>query len=435
MIYTVISLMILLLQSSITFIGTYPTEFNDFVRTIVPLPDIGYQVIGSTDAPTEVGTRLIRTNLYGEVLEESTPPFSELCAVLANDTSIVQTYIYNNSLIIQKNTIQGSELWQETFPEYSHYFPKEVLACTDDGYLVLSAFQEEESPTQSVLKTDNSGFVEWETISQNSTPTGVTQNGYGSFFVTSLTDSGSKITVLNSVGEIQVELDLSDTILRDIIFSNELIVVAAVNNGVICLDESGETQWQYLPQDTIEVFSVSETFDNCIIASGSIMDNSERRALLVKLNQTGTEIWQNQFGYGSSFRSIFVKTCSDYGYCLVGGYVENGTLNSFVIKTDSEGNVNEQGFESAPGSIEQLQILEVTNPVFNGTVSILVKNFVQPQLSLVIRDVSGRTAHRQILSGNTGDIEVIVSGLHTGIYLVSAVTTNYTESLKFTVID
>ncbi len=428
------ALFTLLLHSSITFLGTYPTEFNDFARTIIALPDMGYLVIGSTDAPDAENTRFIRTDPWGEILESTTPPYSEMCAVLTNDTNIVQTYIYENSLIVQKLTTQNTEIWKKSFPEYSHYFPKEILLCSDHGYLILSAYQYQESSIQSVLKTNASGEVEWETIIPNSAPTAVTQNEFGSFLTTSLTDSGSKVSVLNSAGEVQIEIELSQIILRDIAFINELIVVAAVTDGIICLNEAGDTQWQYLSQDTVEIFSLSETMDNCIIASGSIMENSERRAFLVKLNQDGTEIWQNQFGYGSSFRSIFVQTCSDYGYCLIGGYIENATLNSFVIKTDSEGNLNQQGFESNYNFNEPPSMFEICNPVMNKSVNIQVNNFSQPFLSLIIRDLSGRTIYTQVIQGYTGDTQITVNELHTGTYFVSASTNNSTESMKFVVI-
>ena len=435
MIVSTLCLVTTLLQGSVTFLGTYPTAYNDFVRSVTVLPENNYLMFGSTDSPFTEGARLIWTDMFGSCVLDSTPACADICGCLSLDSCIVAVSIQQNVLFLQKTTLSGTHCWTVTYPEYSDYSPRKIISSCDGGYVILSQVEDRGTTSSRILKTDTSGEFQWLTILEGS-PTGISQNQYGSLVASVLHGTGGRIIVLNNTGQIQDQFDFPDKILRDVIFWNGVIAAAAVQDGILCIDNSGAVLWSYTPVNPAEIFSLTETADNDLAGTGSIMEGSQRRAFLVKVDINGSLIWDNAFGFGESFRSIFITLCPDGGFCSAGGYVNEGTLNSYLIKTDSMGVIEQQGFEAGFITPERQRIIHAPNPSNGALVTLSVQQTAGVDITLVVSDLQGRIVEEiGITPESSCEILIELKELETGLYFVNASTSSLSETLILTVLN
>ncbi len=183
---------------------------------------------------------------------------------------------------------------------------------------------------------------------------------------------------------------------------------------------------------SIEVFGLTISHNDYLVGTGSTMEGSQRRALLLKLTKTGSLIWNNTYGFGDSFRSIFVTLSPDGGFCSLGGYHSDGTLNSYFIKTDSLGLIAQQGI----GGDGEIQIIRAVNPARGSSIRIQINEAPGSRVEIALFDLTGRTVDRKTIysAGSTENI-VEFSGLETGVYLVKAESPGRTSQLLLTLLN
>ena len=286
-----------------TFLGTYPTEYFDYVRSVIELPGDGYMLFGSTDSPFSQGSRIILTDEFGECILDSLPPCAHINGCLSTDSCITSVFIQLNTLVLQKRTIEGIECWTKKYPEYSDHLPAEIISCSDGGYVSLSETQSAESTSSVLLKTDGNGEFQWLTTLTDSSPTGVSEGEDGLLVTCMLHGTGGRIATLSSAGQLQSQFDFPDHFLRDVIFWNGAIAAAAVENGILCVDTTGTILWNFNPSQSVEVYGLTESGDNNLVGTGSIAAGSQNRSYLVKLDLNGSLLWENSFGFGESWKS------------------------------------------------------------------------------------------------------------------------------------
>ena len=201
MIVSTLCLVTTLLQGSITFPGTYPTAYNDFVRSVTVLPENDYLMFGSTDSPFAEGSRIIRTNMFGDCVQDSTPPCADICGCLSMDSCIVTVSIQQNALFLQKTTPNGTHCWTVAYPEYSECSPIMIISAPDSGYVILSQLLNTRTSSSLILKTDVSGEFQWLTVLDDSSPTGISQSEDGSLVTCVLHGTGGRIITLSNTGQ------------------------------------------------------------------------------------------------------------------------------------------------------------------------------------------------------------------------------------------
>ena len=434
----VISLLLLTLSmypGEITFLSTYPTEYFDFVRSVIELPDEGYMLFGSTDSPFSQGSRIILTDEFGECILDSLPPCTHISGCLSPDSCITSVFVQMNALVLQKRTVEGIEYWTKEYPEYSEFSPLTIISCSDGGYIVLSATESGESTSSAILKTDENGEFQWLTTLEDSSPTGISEGEDGSLITCMLYGTGGRITTLSSTGQLLNQFVFPDNIFRDTIFWNGAIAAAAVEDGILCIDTTGVILWNFNPTQSVEVYSLTESGDNNLAGAGSILTGSENRSYLVKLDSNGSLLWENSFGFGDSFRSIFLTLCEDGGFCSAGGYIDESSMRSFLIRTDSLGMIEPQGIEPGEVMPDQPGLFRIANPVFGSTVSLYLLQTTFDYIDLTVMDLHGRVLEKlRVIPDDTHDRMIELRGLETGKYFIVARTSDVSDALILTVL-
>jgi sugar lactone lactonase YvrE len=118
-------------------------------------------------------------------------------------------------------------------------------------------------------------------------------------------------------------------------------------------DENGEVEWSRSwdldPGDRDGGFDLILTADGHVVIAGiASMDDSPRRAVLIKVDLEGNEVWVKEYdagGEGSEFWDIMEDT--DGGYVMAGGRfltpIDRATgeavREGFIVKTDPDGEV------------------------------------------------------------------------------------------------
>ncbi len=433
---SIISLITFAFQGAISFLGTYPTEYNDFVSSVIVLPENDYILFGSTDSPFSQGSRMMWTNMFGDCVQDSISPPANINGCLSMDSCLVTVSTQQNALCLQKTTLDGTPCWTVAFPEYSEHLPREIISCNDGGYVILSQLENARTTSSQILKTDAFGEFQWLTSHDDSSPIRISQGAYGNFITCDIHGTGGRIFTLSSSGQLQNQFDFPDHIFRDVIFWNGVIAAAAVEDGFICIDNSGSILWSYAHFSSVEIYSIIETSDGNLAGTGSIMEGSQRRTYLAKTDQNGGLLWNNTFGFGDSFRSIFMTACPDNGFCSIGGYISDGSMNSFFIKTDSLGTIEPQGIESEYSTMGQNRILRIANPSYGNTVSLFVQQTAGTGITLIVTNIYGRIEETiSVLPEESFENRIDITGLETGLYFVTAITSNAHNTLKLTVMN
>jgi hypothetical protein len=415
------------------FLGTYPTGYNDAITGVIETPS-GYIAYGLTDEPAGFESRYLVINILGECITDSLPPFNNFCACLSEDMFITAVMCDTDALILQKHTLEGNPVWIREYQEFSLLEPKKVISLADGGNIIIASGPNIESVNGLVLRTDQNGELIWQRTIDDSTPTSVFEGQSGQVFLSSLAGSGSRITILSGAGVIEEQYEFENIYIRDIIQYGNSIAIAAVESGIFLLDSWGDEIWQFQQTAECEIYALAETADGFIAGAGSIMSGGQRRSYLVKLDPDGFPVWERNFGYDDSFRSIFLGVCNDGGFCSAGGFQQNGTLNSFLIRTDSSGVIYNQGINHTQDGSPFPNRFSFSNPVFGSTVSLTVLP-IDSSIMLTLCDLSGRVIFREEIQADNNQQLVFIPDVETGVLLLYAESDTAVFKTVITVIN
>ena len=253
-----------------------------------------------------------------------------------------------------KTDENGEEIWSQTFGgEESWDEGNSVQQTTDGGYIIIgdttSPFSGEEDSSWNVylIKTDSNGVEEWSHI-----------------FGGELNDLGKSIQQTTDGGYIITG-----------IHGRSVIVGQGNNiNGDVYLIKTngdGEEEWSQILGGTEDDRgdSVRETTDGGYIISGHVMslfsgfgDGSD--ILLIKTDEYGEEEWSQIFGETEGFGGYSVQQTFDGGYVICGTIqIQPQPLHYdiYLIKTDSEGNVENTSTIELPTPTSKRELVKTTN--------------------------------------------------------------------------
>lgn len=368
--------------ASPTFLAEYPAEGDDFLRGAIETAT-GYWLFGSVPLSGQDDSRIIVTDPAGMVLIDSLPPCRSYIACPSQDGCIVSLFIKDGMLATRKDEQPGQMVWQQEYPQFTAYQPVLMVSAPGGSFLAVLG----DGSNSLAVKLDQDGGVVWDTVLPNSTPTGIARGDQGEVLVAMLIEGGSRVSVLNAEGLPSGGFECPEMILRDVDPFHGGIAVAAVGDGAILFDASGAPTWQYDPGSGCEVFALSLAGSDLAV-TGSMMDGVQRRAFLALLSAGGTACWERMYGHGDSFRSISLASCTDGGFCSLGGYQDGASLSSFALRTDSTGLIQQMGSGDGESDSGPAGLRVSLNP-FHSSVVITCTGAVSPDL-LTVHDISGR---------------------------------------------
>jgi hypothetical protein len=318
---------------NILWYKTYGGSDYDYGWSLVQTPDSGFIVVGATSS-FSTGNQdiyVIRTNSIGDTI------WTKTYGTINDDwaSSLIETFdgnfvISGNSsgIFLIKIDISGNILWTKAFSSSSDGYNASVVQSDDGGFVIAGKIYSTTSIYDVVLlKTDSTGNLIWNKTFGN------TWGEYASSLKKTY-DGGYIIAGTNSAPS------------------------TGNNIYIIKTDSIGDTLWTKSYQDSNINFyaenpSIELTSDSGYIVASSIAyfvsgNPDSMSVYLLKINKYGTPQWAKKFGnvrqyYGESASSINIT--DDSGY-IIGGYSSDagafilGGTDTYIIKTDSNGNCN-----------------------------------------------------------------------------------------------
>lgn len=349
-----------------------PTALSREGRSVKQLSDGGYIIVGTAETQGN-GTDIliIKTDAQGNI------EGGKLRGGPGNDTgrSVQQTsdggFIIlgdytagsDRQMWLIKLDSQGNDDW-DRFYGYSNYQERgsEVQQTASGGYILVGTTNQ--NPANVFLvRTDSTGNVIWykQKGYDNSGESGnsVRQTSDGGFVLTGWTnqfdssqmdlwlvkvDVGGNTVWHNHYGSSGIP-DIGNSV-RQTIDGGYIIAGSTWSSAhktdcyLLKTDSVGNQQWSKtvggLGNDWCA--EVDLTKEGGYIATGVFFEG-DNDGYLIKLDAQGTPLWETLFGGASDDNFYSVQATADGGFIMAGSTQEEGVTYTYLVKTDSEGNL------------------------------------------------------------------------------------------------
>lgn len=253
---------------------------------------------------------------------------------------------YFSGIILQAQ--DPSIIWQKTMGGSASDVVYSLQPTTDGGYVLGGYSNSNASGEKSensrglidgwIVKTDANGTILWDK----------TIGGSGDNYLTSLnqTSDGGFIVGIGSNSNISGEKTENSR--------------GGMDYWILKLDDSGNIEWQktiggaqpdfdtYVFQTEDGGYFVSGYSDSGISGDKTVPSNGQRDYWVLKLNSSGTVVWQKSLGGSTLDRGIISIETSDGGF-LIGGHSDSnisgdksensrGLFDNWLVKLDEDGN-------------------------------------------------------------------------------------------------
>jgi uncharacterized delta-60 repeat protein len=260
----------------------------------------------------------------------------------------------------------GNVVWTKTIGGSDNDVANSIIQSSDGGYVVAGYTESFGSGSADfyVVKLDSSGNVQWtKTIGGSLTDvaSSIIQSSDGGYVVAGYTQSfgagGSDMYVvkLDSSGNVQWTKTiggLSDDVALSIIQSSDGGYVVAGNTGggvydfyVVKLDSSGNVIWtKTISGRNLDfAYSIIRSSDGGYVVAGFTysFDTGTLEMYVVKLDSSGNVIWTKTIvGLSDDYARSIIQS-SDGGYVVAGWTYSFGAgqADFYVVKMDANGNV------------------------------------------------------------------------------------------------
>jgi hypothetical protein len=325
-------------------VRTYGGETSDWASDVLLLDDGGTLIVGranNTRLSHRIipGTaRIIRTDAEGNVVWErdygGEADGRFYCPIQTGEDEyvilgeIAASYARQETdMVLVKIDGEGNEIWSHTYGGRGMDVEGMVRQTSDGGFILVGS-RGDEFPTGDLyrgnlilIKTDAEGNEVWSRTYGD-------EAFYLGFGVAQTPDGGYVLTGWEAK-------TIDD---RDVI--------------IIKTDEMGEVEWSRAwdldPGERDGAFDLILTSDgHVVVACIRSMNSGPRRAVLIKVDLDGNEIWVKEFGEGSVGTEFWdIMEDSDGGYVMAGAILPGrdpatgeDIRRGLVIKTDPDGEV------------------------------------------------------------------------------------------------
>lgn len=376
---------------TIEWVKPYVGTSSDNAVYIEQTIDSGYIVNGSYGIGPNTKSWLLKLDANGDTLWTKT--FS--AGVGATQPS------ENNSMAVYNNAIFGMAGYYKTplFPISSYAF---FISTLNTGNLLATRLYDTTAygTGASAINKTNTGFIIGGGYGL-STGGGdsylINANPYGDTIWTKRYD----IVNSSNVEFIKAVEQTSDYgfILGGLFFNSSSM---DYNIFLVKTDSIGDTLWtklfwQNFPEN---IYSLQQTSDGGFIFTGITTDSlSQVNALfLTKTDATGNIEWKKLFGTGSQLVvGAYVKQTKDGGYIVCGLNNNVSNYGTYIIKTDSIGNVL-TGLEN-PEHNNQITFLIYPNPAHD-VISVKTKNLTNKNNLIYIYNIMGKCVYKENIHNN-----------------------------------
>ncbi|MBL0342533.1 MAG: T9SS type A sorting domain-containing protein [Bacteroidetes bacterium] len=179
------------------------------------------------------------------------------------------------------------------------------------------------------------------------------------------------------------------------------------------------------------VYSIQETQNGDFILTGKITGGLpvDGNAFLMKINSFGDSLWTKQFGGTSDDMGYSVQSLSDGGYIVSGYSGSFGNIGSYIIKTDSSGNII-TGTDEVTITLSPFSVFPnpAKDEIFIETTSRFDENFL-----FEIYDLQGKLIYENIFYGRFHSVNI--EDLSSAVYFCKLSCSNCVSFLKLVIID
>ncbi len=240
-------------------------------------------------------------------------------------------YATLTNLIMIKNDAEGNFLWEKLIGGSLLDSGKSIKRTSDGGFIIVGntmSYGTDGSSDVWLVKTDANGNELW-----------------NKSFGDSYTDMGYDLEVTADNGFILAGAK-SDEEQQDMY--------------VVKTDANGNIQWDQTYGDinaAETAYSIKKTYDGGYIIAGSDYDLQSwySDVILLKIDSSGTEIWNKTYGGAYNDEGYCVETVSDSGFVITGTrYVDDSNSAVYVIRTDDEGTVEWEQTISQDGNSDNV---------------------------------------------------------------------------------
>ncbi|MCX7697992.1 MAG: hypothetical protein N2114_00800 [Candidatus Goldbacteria bacterium] len=376
------------LSSAIKFEKSFGGNSIDEGSSIQQTTDGGYIIAGFTNSFGASGYNgyLVKTDSFGNTIWSNTfggngsdqlnfvrQTVDSSGYIIIGSTDSYGVPGYKNIYLVRTNN-NGTAIWTKAFGENKYNcYGKSVHQTSDDGYFIVGTKEYTGgfgyTTDVFLIKTDNIGTMTWsKTIGGSSIDNGFfgqqTKDGgyivigqtfsYGAgnsdIYLIKIDNSGNTVWS-KTFGGTSVDVGYSIQQTKD---EGYIIVGKTTSYGagdydvyLIKTDSSGNIQWSktFGGTNADEGNSVQQTIDGGYIIAGytTSYGAGDYDVYLIKTDSSGNIQWSKTFGGNSSDSGSWVQQTADGGYIITGStksFSANGDYDIYLIKTDSNGNVN-----------------------------------------------------------------------------------------------
>lgn len=388
---------------TIEWVKQYSATGSENVTYIEQTPDSGYIVNGSYNIGPNTKSWLLKLDANGDTL------WTKTFSVGVGATEPPE----NNSMAVFNNSIYGLiGNYQTTFPIASY---ASFMSVLNNGILLSAKLYGTTAygTGASAINQTNDGFIiGGSQLNANGVSTDcylVRTDPYGDTLWTR-TFNFSNSEVIKSVKKTP-----DGGLIAGGLFFNPSSL--EYNILILKTDSLGDTLWskQYWQNFSENIYGMEQTSDGGYVITGYTTTPLGQTAalMLLKTDSVGNIEWTKLYGSGNQLSlGTYIKQTKDRGFIICGLNNNVGNGGTYLIKTDSLGNVL-TGLD-VPELNNQISLLVYPNPV-SEEITVKAKNIVSKNALLAIYNITGKCVYNSIIQNNettTIDVKCLANGIY-----------------------